>query len=363
MRTLILTNYDLGLYQFRRELIAELLKQGEVYISLPYGKLVDPIVEDGCKFIDTPMERRGMNPKTDLKLFNRYLEILSEVKPDRVITYTIKPNVYGGIACALKNIPYAVNITGLGTAFQGHGMLRKMVTAMYKAALKRARVVFFENSANRNLFISERIVRVSQTCLLNGAGVNTERFQYVDYPDNEVFRFLFIGRVMKEKGIDELFEAMLRLGSGGYRCILDVVGPCEENYEEKLAQYAHEGWVQYRGFREDVKPFIKSCDCFVLPSYHEGMANTNLECAASGRPVITSKIPGCKEAVLDGVSGMLCKPQNVDSLYDSMKKMLDLNRIDRILMGQAGRKHMIDKFDKRRVVSETISALNRKCGS
>ena len=356
-RILILANDANGLLLFRKELIEELLKSNEVYLSLPYGKQVDELTSRGCNFIDTSIERRGMNPKTDLKLFKDYLRILCDVQPDLVITYTIKPNIYGGMACSIKNIPYAVNITGLGTAFQGDGALRTMVTAMYKVALKKAKVVFFENTANRDLFIREKIVKIRQACHLNGAGVNLERFLYQDYPDNDVFHFLFIGRVMKEKGIEELFEAMRRLITEGEKCFLEVVGPFEENYKDRLEQFEKEGWLKYHGFQDDVRPFIRACDCFVLPSYHEGMANTNLECAASGRPLITSNIPGCREAVIDGETGYLCEAQKSDSLYEAMKSMMNNNKEIRAEMGKAGRRFMEKNFDKKNVVRSTLNHL------
>ena len=147
MKILILTNFDVGLYQFRRELVESLLKDHQVLLSLPDGDLVRPLEQMGCRFFDTPMDRRGINPVTDLKLFIRYWKLLRREKPDLVITYTIKPNIYGGLACRLLRIPYAVNITGLGTAFQNRGMLRKFVTVLYRTALKKAKVIFFENSA------------------------------------------------------------------------------------------------------------------------------------------------------------------------------------------------------------------------
>ena len=199
MRVMVLANLDLGLYQFRKELIQEILKENEVIISLPYGELVEPLKEMGCKFIDTPVDRRGINPVTDLKLFNVYRKLLKQEKPDLVITYTIKPNVYGGMACRMAGVPCAINITGLGTAFQKDGMLKMIVTQMYKASCKKAKVVFFENAGNQQVFIDSGIVKLEQTCLLNGAGVNLERYQVLEYPkdDNET-RFLFIGRVMKE---------------------------------------------------------------------------------------------------------------------------------------------------------------------
>ena len=357
MRILILANFDLGLYKFRKELIEELLNQGhDIYISLPDGDLVRPLEKMGCIFIDTPVDRRGINPKTDFGLFQHYRKMMKEVNPDLVITYTIKPDIYGGIAARLAKKQYAVNITGLGTAFENAGLIRTVVVNLYRIALKKSKVVFFENSGDRDELLSFGCCDKEKTVVLNGAGVNTETYSYQPYPNNEVVKFLFVGRVMKEKGIDELFEAMKRLVGDGEKCFLDVVGPFEEDYKDKLEQYEKAGWLKYHGYQENVIPFIADCDCFVLPSYHEGMANTNLECASSGRPIITSNIPGCKEAVVDE-SGLLCEPKSVDSLYQAMKKMVELGREEREKMGQVGRKHMEDVFDKKKVVEETIKHL------
>lgn len=358
MKILILANFDVGLYQFRRELIEALLKEHQVLLSLPDGDLIRPLEEMGCRFFDTPMERRGINPVKDLDLFLRYIKLLRQQKPDLVITYTIKPNIYGGLACRLLRIPYAVNITGLGTAFQKQGMLRKLVTFLYRTALKKARVVFFENSGNRQVFLDEGIVAENKTCLLSGAGVNLEHYAYAPYPEAGTTRFLFVGRVMKEKGVEELFAAMERLNAEGADCCLDVLGGYEENYADTIRNYEQQGWLHYHGYVTDVRPFIEKAHCFVLPSYHEGMANTNLECAAMGRPLITSDIPGCKEAVLDGVSGLLCEPQNADSLYEVMKHFLSLSSEIRAQMGCVGRSHMEAVFDKKKVVMETIEALS-----
>lgn len=357
MRILILANYDLGLYKFRKELIEELLNQGhEVYISLPDGDLVRPFEKMGCTFIDTPVDRRGINPKTDFGLFQHYRKMMKEVNPDLIITYTIKPNIYGGIAARLARKKYVVNITGLGTAFEKPGTVRTVAINLYKIALKKAKVIFFENSGDKNELLSFRCCKQEKTVVLNGAGVNTETYAYQPYPHNDVVKFLFVGRVMKEKGIDELFSAMQRLVAEGQKCFLDVVGPFEEDYKGKLEEFEQAGWLKYHGYQENVIPFIAACDCFVLPSYHEGMANTNLECASSGRPIITSNIPGCKEAVVDG-SGLLCESKSVESLFRSMKEMVEKTREERERMGQVGRKHMEDVFDKKKVVAETMKHL------
>ena len=358
MKILILANNDVGLYQFRRELIEELLKENQVTIALPQGNLVEPLVKKGCEFIDTPLDRRGVNPIKDFGLLKQYIKILNAEKPELVITYTIKPNVYGGFACRMKRIPYAVNVTGLGTAFQKKGMLRKLVTCMYKVGLKKAKVVFFENEENRQILIDEKIVKIEQTCCLNGAGVNLSHYTVQEYPqENEQTKFLFVGRVMKEKGVDELFAAMERLHKEGMSCTLDVLGGSEENYEKIIKKHEAAGWLKYHGYQKDVRPFIEQVHCFVLPSWHEGMANTNLECAASGRPVITSDIHGCKESVLENVSGYLCEKQNTDSLYEQMKKFTRLSYEERRTMGLAGRKHMEEVFDKKKVVAMTMEKL------
>lgn len=360
MKILILANNDVGLFQFRRELIEELLKSNEVFVALPYGELVEPLMDMGCRFLDTSLERRGMNPIKDGKLFLAYRKLLKRVNPDLVITYTIKPNVYGGFASRLAGIPYAVNITGLGTAFQSNGMLRKAVTQLYKLGCKRAKVVFFENSENRQVFIDEHIVRESQTCLLNGAGVNLKHYKLADYPTEDKTKFLFIGRVMKEKGVDELFAAMRMLRKEGISCTLDVLGNFDEDYSGVIRECEAEGWLCYHGYQKDVRPFIENCHCFVLPSWHEGMANTNLECAASGRPVITSNIHGCMEAVEDGVTGFLAESKNAEDLFLTMKRFCQLGYEERKAMGLAGRKRMEELFDKEKVVRETIQRLKRE---
>ena len=355
MKILILANSDLGLYKFRKELIEKLLSlDNEVYISLPYGNLVDPLISLGCHFINTPVDRRGINPITDMKLFFTYRNIISKVNPDIIISYTIKPNIYGGYASRIAHKEYVVNITGLGTAFENVGLLRTLVVSLYKIALKSVKVVFFENSYNRDLMIRLKCCKKDKTIVLNGAGVNTDYYSYQPYPNNNIFKFLFVGRVMKEKGIDELLKATKSLVSDGISCFLDIVGPCEEDYLDVLMKYEKEGWMKYHGYQEDVKPFIYSCDCFVLPSYHEGMANTNLECSSSGRPIITTNIPGCKEAVVDGESGYLCEPESFESLYEAMKKIVLTNSVERTNMGIRARKLMIDNFEKRIIVDETL---------
>lgn len=360
-RILVLANSSDGLYGFRKELLSALSEKGNISVSVPDKGWFAELRGLGCKVIDTPIDRRGINPITDLKLLLRYWKLLKQEKPDIVVTYTIKPNIYGGLVCRMLNVPYAVNITGLGTALQNPGLLCALVTMLYKLALKKAKVVFFENAGNMQNLLDTGIVREAQCRLLAGAGVNVEHYAYAPYPESEVpTKFLFVGRMMREKGIDELFSAMQKLNRDGFQCTLDVLGSYEENYADKIDAYTKEGWLHYHGHQKDVRPFIENAHCFVLPSWHEGMANTNLECAAMGRPLITSNIHGCKEAVVENVSGLLCQPQNQENLYETMVRFLQLTHEDRVAMGRAGRKHMEEVFDKNKVVEQTLKGLGIK---
>ena len=359
MTILVIANNSSGLYDFRGMLLRELIDLGnEITVFTPYDTRIQELKELGIKLVEMPIDRRGTNPLKDIKLIKCYIRELKGIKPNLVITYTIKPNVYGGLASCILKIPYVANITGLGTAFEGSGVLRKVATILNKIALRKAKVVFFENTEDRNVFVDAGIVAKEKTHVLHGAGVDLNHFSYQPYPKNQDFHFLFIGRVMKEKGVDELLQSMKRLVNEGIQCSLDILGYYEEDYKGKLDEAVKAGWLRYHGNQPDVRPFIAACDCFVLPSYHEGMANTNLECAASGRPIITSNIHGCMEAVIEG-SGLLCEPKNNESLYEAMKAMIEKTKEEREQMGLVGRKYMEDVFDKRKVVEETIEVLTK----
>lgn len=358
-KIIIFTNSDVGLYNFRKELIQALLDKGnKVYISLPYGKLVDKLVQMGCVFIDTVVDRRGINPMTDMKLVLAYRKIIKEVKPDMVITYTVKPNIYGGLVCRLYKITYAVNITGLGTAFQNSGLLKKLIIFLYKNSLKKVGVVLFENAGNKQVFLDNNIIDEGKCYVMNGAGVNIDEYSFTPMPEAETIRFLFIGRIMKEKGIDELFEAAKRIKSEFKNVEFDVVGAFEENYEKKAKELEQQGIINFYGFQTDVKTYIRQAHCFVLPSYHEGMANTLLECASMGRPLITNDIHGCREAVKDGENGFLCEVRNSSDLYKKMRQFIGVSICKKADMGRESRNHVEKLFDKREVVDRTIEVID-----
>ena len=357
-KILMITNHSYMLYRFRLELIQALMKQHEVVLSMPFVGHEDDFQALGLRCIETDVDRRGINPATDLKLLCTYRKLLKQERPDLVITYSIKPNIYGGLACRMAGIPYCANVQGLGTAFQRKG-LAQFVTVLYRLALGKAKTVFFENEANAAEFCRRGILAPEKETVLPGAGINLERFPYVAYPENEAVHFLYLSRIMKEKGMDELFAAMRRLReTHGDGVVLDIVGFYDDAYyEAQVEQLVAEGIAVYHGFQSDPLPYYAAADCVVLPSYHEGMSNVLLEAAATGRPVITSDIPGCREAVDEGTTGFLCKVRDTDSLYTQMARMAAVSVSDRRAMGQAAHEKMVQEFDKHRVVEKTVSAL------
>ena len=355
-KILIITNHSYMLYRFRLELIRELMKTNEVVLSMPFVGHEEDFQALGLRCIDTAVDRRGINPKTDFKLFCFYQKLLKQEKPDLVITYSIKPNIYAGLACSLANIPFCANVQGLGTAFQKKG-LAQFVALLYKTAFAKVQTVFFENEGNAKEFCDRTGLPSGKRTVLSGAGINLDQYPYREYPNHDVTHFLYLGRIMKEKGMDELFTAVERLHADGESFMLDLVGFFEDEYKDRVAELEKQGIVKFHGFQQDPHPFYTEADCVVLPSYHEGMSNVLLEGAATGRPLITSRIHGCMEAVKEEESGYLCTVKDSDSLYEAMKQFLHLSRQERIDMGHSGRRHIEETFDKRKVVEATIHAL------
>ena len=357
MRILIATNHSYMFYRFRKELVEALMQEHEVILSTPFVGHEDDLQAMGLRCIDTEIDRRSINPFKDMKLLKTYRKMLDEIQPDLVITYSIKPNIYMGSACKAKGIPYVTNVQGLGTAFE-KPMLSSVVSVMYRSALRKAGTVFFENEENAQFFLHKNIISAQQMKVLPGAGINLDEYPYVPMKDDGVCSFLFVGRIMKEKGVDEFFAAAKRLKQEyGDSVEFHVVGSFEESYKSIMDELEQSGVVKYHGYQSDMKPFYAMAGCVVLPSYHEGMSNVLLEAAASGRPLITSNIPGCREAVKDGISGFLCECKNTDSLLDAMMRVIMLSADERAQMGCAGRKLMEETFGKEKVVEETIRNL------
>ncbi len=336
-KILILANNDIGLYKFRRELIENLIEHNEVFISLPEGEFVEPLVELGCNFIRTEISRRGTNPITDLKLMIKYFKIINEVKPDIILTYTIKPNVYGGMLSRMLNVPYIVNVTGLGTAVENGGLLQKITIMLYKISLKRASCVFFQNAENAEFFKSKGIVN-GRSRLIPGSGVNLDQYYVMDYPEKELTRFLFISRIMKQKGIDQYLEAAEYIGIEYSNTEFHILGYCEEEYESKLRDMESRNIIHYHGIQSDVRKYHKVSHCTIHPSYYpEGMSNVLLESSACSRPIITTDKSGCKEILDNGINGFMIEQQSSKDLIEKIEMFLNLEYEDKIKMGLAGR--------------------------
>lgn len=358
MKFLVFTNHSYMLYQFRTEFLLKLKEYGEVVISMPFKGHHDDFINMGFKCIDTKMDRRGINPFEDLELYRFYKKILKEEKPDIVITYSIKPNVYAGFLCRRMKIPYFVNVQGLGTAFQSQPMAL-IATKLYKAGIKKAKAVFFENQGNADEFVKRGIIPKEKEVVLNGAGVNLDLYQYQPYPsDDDGIHILYLGRIMKEKGMDETFSAMKTVKiEYGEKVVFDVVGFFEDEYKETVEKLGEEGIIVFHGFQPNPRPYYAAAHAVVQASYHEGMNNVLLEGAATGRVLITTDIPGCREAVEEGKTGYLCKKQDVGTLVNCMEKVLSLTNVEREQMGFAGRKKMEAEFDKDSIVNQTLSVI------
>lgn len=360
-KILIFTNHSYMFYQFRKELIEKLLEKYEVVLSMPFVGHEDDFAQMGCRCIETDVDRRGINPLTDFKLLQFYNKIVKEEKPDKVITYSIKPNIYAGLICSYRKVPYYANVQGLGTAFQKK-VLAHFVKMLYKAAFRKVKFIFFENTGNAEEFIDRKVADPKKIVVLNGAGVNLEHYAYTPKTSqDQKFHFLYLGRIMKEKGIDELFHAMERLHREyGEKVVLDIVGFFEDEYKEIVEKIEKKRIAVFHGFQEETRPYYAMADCVVLPSYHGGMSNVLLEASAMGRPVITSDIPGCREAVEDGKSGYLCEVKNADMLFEKMKLMADKGPEEIEEMGRCARKRMEELFDKKMVVEKTVEIIRGK---
>lgn len=359
-RILLAINFDEGLYNFRKELLEALLAAGyEVHIAVPDGEFVGRLRKMGCIFHDTALNRRGKNPLQEISLIRTYDGILEEVKPNVVLTYTIKPNIYLGLLCGRRKIPYMTTITGLGTAVEGRGLLQCFTRRLYKAALKRAELVFFQNETNEQIF-AQLGIAPGRHRMLPGSGVNLEHFTYQPFPEQDTVEFLFISRVMKEKGIEEYLDAAEAIKKEYPKTSFRILGFLEEDYtgRERFERLQREGIIRFEGSVEDVIPYIRSSQCTVHPSYYpEGMSNVCLESAACGRAVITTERPGCRETIRDGNSGFLVKERSSEDLIAKIRQFLELSSKERKQLGINGRCYMEERFDRNIVVQKYLDAV------
>ena len=359
MKVLILTNYFLGLHSFRKEVVKAIRDAGnEVTISAPFDEKKAYFEEIGCKLIDTQFNRKGTNPLKDFSLMLYYRGLLKKEKPDVVLSYTIKPNLYGGMACQLCGVPQIANITGLGSAVENPGWLQKLTIMLYKVGLRKAHTVFFQNKANKQFCEAHGMVK-GNLKLIPGSGVNLEYHSFKEYPTAETaLRFIFISRLLKEKGIEEYFYAAEKIREKYPQTEFHIVGPCEDAYEEKLKELQKKGVVIYHGQQSDVRPFIANAHCTVHPSFYpEGMSNVLLESCAAGRPIITTDRPGCGEIVDDGVNGFVVRQQDGDDLVEKIERFIGLLFEEKKQMGVNARKKVERVFDRQIVVDAYLNEI------
>lgn len=356
-RVLLIANEYTTIVNFRMELVSALIRKGHtVSVALPLHERVAEIRALGCEVYSLPIDRKSKNPLKDFMIIRHICKILKAFKPDMVFTFTIKPNVYGGIACALNHVPYVSTITGLGSSIQNGGVMQQFSLLLYRLGLRNAQKVFFQNIANRDVLCNNKIYTGAYE-MIPGSGVNLDRFHLMEYPAGEKINFVFVARVMKEKGIEEFFEAVKYIKAKYPQCYFHICGPYEGAYETQLKDLEQRGIVVYHGMVSDMPRIYKFAHCIIHPSYHEGMANVLLESAACGKAIICSNINGCKEAVVDGVNGLLADVKSAESLKRKIEQFVLLSHEEQRSMGLAGRKKMEHEFDRNIVVNKYLKEL------
>lgn len=359
-KVLILVNHDVVIYNFRRELVERLLSDGyQVVISSPYGERIDELVAMGCTYLESKLERHGTNPIKEIKLLDYYKKLMKEVKPYVVLTYTIKPNIYGAMAAKKYVIPCIANITGLGTAVENGGLLQKITVLLYKMAFSKIQRIFFQNTENMGFF-EEHNIATDKHKLIPGSGVNLDHFQVLEYPPEDSIEFVFISRVMKEKGIDQYIETAKYITKKHPNTKFHICGFCEEDYEEKLKELQDEGIITYHGMIKDVRKILNITHCTIHPTYYpEGLSNVLLESSASGRPIITTDRSGCREVIDNSINGYIVKQKDSQDLIKKTEMFISLGYEDKKKMGQAGRIKVEKEFDRQIVVDAYIDEIEK----
>jgi len=359
-KVLFLVNHDVVIYNFRLEIVERLLADGhQVIISSPYGERIDALIDLGCEYFPIEISRHGMNPMQELKLLSNYIKLLKTVKPDIVLTFTIKPNIYGGMACAMMKIPYVANITGLGTAVENDGLIQKITVLLYRLALCKVQRVFFQNIENRQFFI-DRNLAMEKHDLLPGSGVNLNRFSPLDYPGDETTEFVFISRIMKEKGADQYLEAAEFIRSKYPNTRFHICGFCEQAYEQRLKELHDKGVIVNHGMVRDVRKVLAHTHCTIHPTYYpEGLSNVLLESAACARPLITTNRSGCREVIDNGINGFIVNQKDSKDLIEKIEQFLALPWELRKAMGLAGRAKVEKEFDRQIVVEKYVADVRQ----
>lgn len=360
-KILFLTNHFITLFSFRKELIQQLTEEkNDVYISMPENEQNVFFEHMGCKIIRTEIERRGTNPVEDISLFMQYKKIMKEVKPDIIFSYTIKPNIYGSMASDLLGYRQVCNITGTGATFLKETIISKIVRALYRISVKRVYKVFFQNTGDRDYFIKHRMIKDNYE-MLPGSGVNLDQHPFSEMPSDDIVNFIFIGRVMGVKGVDQYLECAKEIKRKYSNTCFYIAGWNEEGkYQRLVEEYSKAGWVKYIGFQSDIHNWIRKCHCTILPSLGgEGIPNVLLESAAEGRICIASAISGSKDVVEDGITGYLFETGNSQSLIDKVEQFLRLDYNQKKDMGIAGHKKITREFNRQIVIKKYVEEVEK----
>ncbi len=362
-KIVISINTSWNIYNFRMGLIKALQEEGyKIYAVAPKDEYVKKLQEKGVECFDIFMNNKGTNPIEDIKTIWEYYKIYKEIKPGIALHYTIKPNIYGTIGAKLAGVKVINNISGLGTVFLNNSISSKIGRNLYKIALKFSNKVFFQNPYDRELFIENRLVDKGKTDLLPGSGIDTQKFKPLLKESSGKFKFLFIARLVRDKGIIEYVEAakeILQKYKNAQFQILGAFYPGNPTAitKEQMQKWQDEGIVNYLGTSDRVSQIIKESDCVVLPSYREGLSRVLLEAASMEKPIITTDTPGCKDVIDNETSGFLCEVKNAKSLAKQMERMLNLSAKQREEMGKRGREKIVKEFDESIVINKYIQAV------
>jgi glycosyltransferase involved in cell wall biosynthesis len=367
MRIALSVNTSWNVVNFRAGLVRALTAAGHRVIVLTPTDAYTPRLKDlGCRHVPLPMDNKGTSVRADAALLARYRHQLAELKPDVFLGFTIKPNVYGSLAARSLGIPTINNISGLGTAFLSGGVLRRVAEFLYRRGLSHSARVFFQNEDDRNLFVERGLVPAYRTALLPGSGINLAHFAAVPLPERaagEPFQFLFVGRVLRDKGVGELVDAMRILRASGSNARCAIVGSMDVENRTAIArsqmqEWVDDGLVNYLGPTNDVRGALAAADCVVLPSYREGTPRTLLEAAATGRPLIATNVPGCREVVRHGFNGLLCPVRDAAGLAEAMAAMMAMPQERRATLAAAGRRLVEVEFDESIVINRYLEAID-----
>lgn len=357
----LMTNDDDDIYCFRKELIDALVDAGyQVLISCPYGEKFELMKSIPYIYDNPKIDRRGTSIVNDGKLFFHYRKLLKKYRPDVVLAYTAKPNVYGSIAAHQLHIPVINNITGFGSVLKKRGLMQKFIMALFRMAYKKSDCIMFQNDTNMKLAKMLGMIH-GEYHLIPGSGVDTERYPLQPYPAEEPVVFNYIGRILHDKGVDDYIEAARRIRKKYSKTEFHMIGfiePTEIHYERKLEASENEGIIQYHGSQRDVRPYIAKAHAIIHPStYGEGMSNVLLENASSGRPLITTDNPGCRETVRHNETGFIFPGGNVDALCDTIEKFIQMPNAERAKMGEQGRKYVQEHFSRNIVIEAYLKKI------